>query len=181
MEFAILIAMSTIHNFKDQKTQKGTFLVSSPFISNRSFKNSVIVILEYNESIVSAIKVNHNKKCNEDTCSYRLHDGGPIDQKRIILLHSCDKRAENTTQLTSDILVTDLEETSNFYPEKYYAVSGYISWIYDDFLKEIKNSEWIPINASSDLIFDIPVVQRWHMAYNKSGIRPEFIQRSSFI
>ncbi len=168
-----------IHNFDSTKPKKGTFLAASPFISNHAFKKAVILILEYNESIVSGVKINHNKNNNEENYSYNIHDGGTTDQKRIMLLHSPEKQNSNTVKITDEIYVTDLEGITNFYPKKHYAVSGYVSWIYEDFMSDIKNSEWIPVTADSEIVFDTPIIQRWYSAYFKSGIRPEFIQREA--
>ncbi|WP_187440021.1 YqgE/AlgH family protein [Candidatus Cytomitobacter primus] len=169
--------MYSFPNFKNHKSQKGSFLAASPFITNKTLQNAVIVILECNESIVSAVKINQTKLKQEEYCSYPMYDGGLSDHKKILLLHSGDKKLANTNQLTEDIFVTDMDETTQFYPKKYYAVPGCMSWMYEDFMKEVKNSEWIPVMGSSKLVFDTPIIKRWHEAYRSCGIRPELIQR----
>ncbi|QEK38188.1 hypothetical protein FZC35_02290 [Candidatus Cytomitobacter indipagum] len=170
--------MYNFHNFRDHKMQKGEFLASSPFISNKLLYNTVIMILECNESIVSAIKINQHKLNRDEHYAYPICDEGKISgQKKMFFLHDEDERLKNSEKLAENIFVTSTEQKMQFYPKKYYAVHGCMNFIYSEFIEDIKNGEWVNVHGSSKLVFDTPVVKRWHDAYKTCGIRPEMIQR----
>ncbi|USO00480.1 MAG: YqgE/AlgH family protein [Alphaproteobacteria bacterium] len=174
--------MLNFYNFQHKQSYQGIFFASSPFINNRSFLNTVIFVTEDNQTLVYAIKINKLKFPREIKFSHKIHDGGLLERDKIVMIHDKSSIHPNSIQVSSksdDIFCLELNEETNFQTQRCFVVSGYNSWVYSDFMKEIKCGDWIPVGISSSLMFDIPLLTRWHEAYRLSGICPEFIQPGS--
>lgn len=137
------------------------------------------MILDCDESIVSAIKINQHELNRDEYYINNIYDNEKNTNHHgtTFLLHDGNAKLQNSEKITEDIYVLNTEAKLNLQNKRYYAVSGCFSFIYSEFIEDLKHGEWINVHGSSKLVFDTPVVTRWHEAYRSCGIVPEMIQK----
>ena len=101
--------------------------------------------------------------------------GGPVERGRGFVLHSTDYfREDNSYQVTSDVSLTatvDVLKAITFGPGPQNALFalGYCGWGPGQLEQELKDNGWLTTPHSEDLLFEIPLVERYDHALAEIG------------
>ena len=172
---------------------KNHFLIATKKMNDNRFEKTVIVILENDEdgawglvinklmgSIPLALLIDSSTSTSEEReALYKVHIpiywGGPVDTKKIFILHSTEYQNETTKSfgiisITADSkILIDIAENKG--PNKSLVVLGYSGWGSGQLEGEMEKDHWILSDIDLNIIFDEESNAKWNKAYKNSFIK----------
>jgi len=164
-------------------------LIAMPTLEDPNFSHSVTYICEDNDDGVMGITVNrpldlnlgdifdHMKiTCTDpDVRARPVFMGGPIDLERGFVLHAPHGGWESTLEVTERIGLTtsrDILEAlaDGAGPSRVTVALGYSGWSREQIDQEMAENSWLTADASEEILFDLPVEERWGTAADQLGI-----------
>lgn len=135
----------------------GTVLISKPFMEDKRFEKTIILIVERNnEGTIGFIinKVNLNpidlKIDNYPTLSINVKNGGPVSKDNLFFIHQHPNLIMNSQQITPSIFwggkLEDMIQKCQSGEISMNEVSfflGYTGWEKDQLEEEIREGSWI--------------------------------------
>jgi len=178
---------------KHYDSVKDFFLIATEKIRDSRFEKTVILMLEHDKKGALGVVINKpmgtislgplisqvedksiNKKQLYDV-KIPIYWGGPVDDHKILILHSKDYKNESTKEYnnlsTSDDLATLVEIAEKKGPKKSLIVLGLAAWNIGQLDGEIELERWTLSEIDEDLIFDMENKKKWLKAINNSFIR----------
>lgn len=175
----------------------GQFLVAMPGMVDPVFSKKVIYICLHNENGAMGLVI--NKIIPEFTfkdlaSQLKLLDlpekkdinilsGGPMDPTRGFVLHTPEYKSKGTLAIDSNYsfsfttgVIQDIAYNKG--PEKYLIILGYTGWGKGQLEQELKSNSWLPIPATTDILFDQPLDCKWAAALNSQGISPYLVSNT---
>lgn len=172
---------------------EGNFLVAMPDMADEHFSQSVIYVIGHSADGAMGIVINHPLKdlafadildeleLGDPDAIIRLPDrirdrmvmsGGPVERGRGFVLHTPDFKSDNTFPAANEICLTatlDVLRAMAFGPAPKSALLalGCSGWGPGQLEAELRNNGWLAVPFSRDLLFDIPVEQRYEAALAK--------------
>jgi len=165
------------------------FLIAMPGMDDPNFNRGVTLLCQHNDEGALGITVNRPSefvlrdllsqiglKCaHAGLADLPVFDGGPVHRERGFVLHSPDRRYESSMKVGEKIVITTsrdvLEDISSGRgPEQFLVALGYAGWGAGQLENEMRENAWLHVMADSELIFDLPVEQRWEGAVARLGI-----------
>ena len=178
---------------KHYDSVKDFFLIATEKIRDSRFEKTVILMLEHDKKGALGIVINKpmgtislgsliSKVEDESVNKKQLYDvkipiywGGPVDDHKILILHSKDYKNESTKEYnnlsTSDDLATLVEIAEKKGPKKSLIVLGLAAWNIGQLDGEIELERWTLSEIDENLIFDMENKKKWLKAINNSFIR----------
>tara|TARA_B100001123_G_C14919581_1_gene871195 strand:- start:82 stop:735 length:654 start_codon:yes stop_codon:yes gene_type:complete len=172
---------------------KDFFLIATENIRDSRFEKTVILMLEHDEKGAIGIVVNKpmgtislgsliSKVKDKSINKKKLYDfkipiywGGPVDDHKILILHSKDYKNESTKEYnnlsTSSDLKTLVQIAEKKGPNKSLVVLGLAAWNIGQLDGEIEMERWTLSESSMDLIFEMEDKKKWLKAIKNSFIR----------
>ena len=172
---------------------KDHFLIATEKIRDSRFEKTVILMLEHDKKGAIGIVINKplgtislgsliSKVDDQSINKKELYDvkipvywGGPVDDHKILILHSKDYKNESTNEYnnlsTSSDLKTLVKIVEKKGPKKSLVVLGLAAWNIGQLDGEIELERWTLSESSMDLIFEIEDNKKWLKAINNSFIR----------
>lgn len=172
----------------------GQCLVAMPGMMDERFNQSVIYVCAHTKE--GAMGLTINRPIKEITFSNLLIQlniepttlttqppilaGGPVDVIRGFVLHSPEYNSEATLPMGDYASLTVTTEvirdiSKGIGPKNFLITLGYAAWEPGQLEEEIKENSWLPVEASSDLIFTEEPHRKWHIALKKLGIDPAML------
>jgi len=178
---------------KHYDSVKDFLLIATEKIRDSRFEKTVILMLEHDKKGAIGIVLNKpmgtislgplisqvedksiNKKQLYDV-KIPIYWGGPVDDHKILILHSKDYKNESTKEYnnlsTSDDLATLVEIAEKKGPKKSLILLGLAAWNIGQLDGEIELERWTLSEIDEDLIFDMENKKKWLKAINNSFIR----------
>ena len=178
---------------KHDDSAKDFFLIATEKIRDSRFEKTVILMLEHDEKGALGIVINKplgkitlgslisqvddqsiNKKELYDI-KIPIYWGGPVDENKMLILHSNDYKNETTKKYnnlsTSSDLTTLVKIAEKKGPKKSLVILGLAAWNIGQLDGEIELERWTLSESSMDLIFEIEDNKKWLKAINNSFIR----------
>ena len=176
---------------------KGQFLVATPDIGDQRFSESVIYLVGHSEDGAMGLIVNQllpdmhfvdileemnlgprDKiiKLPQDIQKTEVLRGGPVEKTRGFVLHSADCFWQDASYLVDrDICLTattDALEAISFgpAPQNSLFALGCCGWSPGQLENEIKLNGWLTLESSTNLLFDIPIDQKYDQALSEIGV-----------
>lgn len=178
-------------------TLKGQFLVAMPDMLDPRFRDAVIYLVGHSDEGAMGLVVNHSLedmrfadileelKLGEKDEIIRLPDevknravlrGGPVQKSRGFVLHSSDYfKMGNSYEVDGDICLTatlDILKSIAFKdaPSEALFALGYCGWSPGQLEGELRGNGWLTVPFDRDLLFDLPIGQRYDAALGRLGI-----------
>jgi len=178
---------------KHYDSVKDFFLIATEKIKDSRFEKTVILMLEHDEKGALGIVINKplgkitlgsliSKIDDPSINKKKLYDieipifwGGPVDEHKILILHTNDYKNETTIKYnnlsTSSDLTTLVKIAEKKGPKKSLVILGLAAWNIGQLDGEIELERWTLSESSMDLIFEIENNIKWLKAINNSFIR----------
>ena len=178
---------------KHYESVKDLFLVATEEMNDPRFAKTVIIILRHDKngalglvinkklgkinlgSLISEIEdrsINKNELYNIEIPIYW---GGPVDKKKLLILHSNDYKNETTIKYnnlsTSSDLETLIKIAEKKGPKKSLVLLGLSAWNVEQLDGEIEKGGWTLSKMSMDIIFEEENDKKWLKALDNSFIR----------
>lgn len=168
---------------------KNHFLIAMPGLSDPFFFQSVTYLCEHNQEGAIGIVINQPlplcleevfKQMNIKTDSLLIAKqvvfaGGPVHKERGYILHRTGAHFQNTIEISNDISLTTSQDilqaiAEHKAPNQNLVALGYAHWEPNQLEKEMGENSWVFVKASNDILFHVPVEQRWKSAMSLAGI-----------
>ncbi|ODT69077.1 MAG: hypothetical protein ABS75_18070 [Pelagibacterium sp. SCN 63-23] len=166
---------------------EGQFLVAMPDMEDERFAESVILVVGHGSEGAMGLVVNHELAnmrfadildeldLGDPDAVIRLPDsirqravmrGGPVERGRGFVLHTGDYHSGNTYKVSEDIGLTatlDVLKAMAFGPAPRASLFalGCCGWSPGQLEDEISANGWLTAPFDSDLLFEVPVEQRY--------------------
>lgn len=166
------------------KPEKGSLLISEPFLPDPNFERTVVLLCEHNEDGSVGFVLNKPSILKFDEAveevsdfSPTLYVGGPVQQDTLHFIHRTPDDLEGSIQVTDEIfwggnyeqLITMIN-TKVIAPEDFKFFLGYSGWAPGQLEEELKQKSWIVINnPTAEEVFDIEPTILWKQVLNSLG------------
>jgi|TARA_B110001454_G_scaffold179951_1_gene173376 putative transcriptional regulator len=172
---------------------KDFFLVASKTNRDPRFKNTVIIMFDNEEEGSWGLIVNKplalvplgsliHKSRNTTSKQKELYNvkipvywGGPVNENKILILHSQEYKNETTKNFKNLSISSDykilFEIADKKGPKKSLIILGISSWGPGQLEGEMEIEEWVLSEINTDLIFEKDNSKKWLNAINSSFIR----------
>lgn len=164
-------------------------LIAMPALADGNFRQTVTYLCEHNEQGALGLIVNRPldltlgdllhqiglEPANAAIAAQPVHAGGPVQDNAVLILHRPLGRWDSTLAVTGDIGLTgsmDLLATiaRGSGPGDYLVCLGYAGWGAGQLEQELADNAWLTASAQSDLLFELPVAERWRAAAASIGV-----------
>ena len=172
---------------------KNNFLISTERMKDSKFKKSVIAMLEHDEDGAWGLVI--NKPMGSIPLAFLLDSsistsdereklyginilifwGGPVEVKKIFVLHSSEYQSESTKNYDGISISQDynilFDIAENKGPEKSLIILGYAGWGSGQLEGEMERDDWILSNFDRDIVFEKDSTKKWKEALKRSFIK----------
>ena len=172
---------------------KDHFLIATEKMKDNRFKKTVIVMLENDKDGAWGLVVNKpigllpialliDPSLNTSEEREELYKvnipvfwGGPVETKKIFILHSKEYQSDSTSNYGSISISQDynilFDIAENKGPEKSLVIFGYSGWGSGQLEGEMERDHWILSDIDLDITFDQESNTKWNKAYKNSFIK----------
>ncbi|MET3133706.1 putative transcriptional regulator [Oxalobacteraceae bacterium GrIS 1.11] len=170
------------------------FLIAMPAMEDPIFGGAVVYVCEHNENGVLGVVINKPTDMTMQVLFERIDlklsagldmpivnepimFGGPVQDDRGFVLHTPGARYSSSLTVTKDIAFTTsidvLEAVANGAGPRRLLVSiGYSGWSPGQLEDEIGRNGWLTVGADADILFDLPIEDRYVAAMKLLGVDP---------
>lgn len=176
----------------------GHFLISMPLLDGDIFEGSLVYIFDHNDDGAVGLIVNQpstvpfadllgdssilselDEAQERNISDTIVYFGGPVNSDKGFVLHSADKTYRSTIGNQS-LLMTSSKDVLLDYargqgPQKFMLALGYAGWAPGQLEQEIADNAWLTVEASADIIFNVPVAERYYRAIKLLGFDPNLL------
>ena len=171
---------------------KNYFLVATKKMRDPRFKNTVIIMLENSEKGATGLVINKplssiplssliyksrdatNKQKELYNVKIPVYWGGPVNENKILILHSKEYKNETTINFKNISISSDynilFEIADNKGPKKNLVIFGISSWGEGQLEGEMERDHWTLSEVNTDLIFETNNTKKWLIAIKNSFI-----------
>ncbi|MBM4279396.1 MAG: YqgE/AlgH family protein [Deltaproteobacteria bacterium] len=168
------------------------FLIAPPPLSDRNFDRS-LVLLAAHESDGGSLGFILNR-----VAPWRLHElledleiadrgvddrdvlmGGPVSRASGFVLyeHSAGSPAGDGLEITATLSVTPSRDVLELaargrLPGRFDLLLGYAGWAPHQLEGELRRGAWLHLPFDPELVFDVPVAERWDEVWARQGLDP---------
>ncbi|WP_300709212.1 YqgE/AlgH family protein [Limnohabitans sp.] len=179
---------------------KHHFLIAMPGLEDETFARSVIYMCEHSPRGAMGLIINKPADISmrhlfdkvdlplrrEDLMQNPVSHGGPVQTERGFVLHDpirMEKPQEDGGSIYASTLTVPggLEMTtsrdvlealsSGAGPRRVLVTLGYASWGEGQLESELAENTWLTVPASADVIFDVPMAERYDRALDLLGLK----------
>jgi putative transcriptional regulator len=177
---------------------KGQLLIAMPLLVDHNFYQTVSCICEYTSAGTMGIVINRvhpylmmkdifselNMKFISDVESTPIYIGGPVHVGEIFILHGPPFGWEGSLMVTPKLALSNTRDILESVamgrgPKSYIVALGCAGWGPGQLESEIKADAWLTSPIDKDIIFDMPIEERWEASLKKIGVDPALILNTS--
>ncbi|MDF1591333.1 MAG: YqgE/AlgH family protein [Desulfobacterales bacterium] len=177
---------------------KGQLLIAMPGMNDPNFLLTVTFICEHTQAGAVGIVVNRvhpsltgkeifgelNIGCSPEVSSRQIHIGGPVHVGEIFVLHGPPFNWQGCLVVSPFLAISNTIDILNALaagagPKSFLISLGCAGWGPGQLEYEIKANAWLTGAVSDEIIFDIPIENRWEVAVRKMGIDPNSLSQTA--
>lgn len=165
------------------------FLIAMPTLADRNFYRTVTFVCEHSSEGAMGIVINRTtdlqlgeildqleiSAADKSLITQPVYLGGPVQNNRGFVIHEPLGDWESTLPVTDtvgvstsrDILAAIAEHRG---PQRYLVALGYAGWGAGQLEREMVENSWLSSPANSEILFELPLEQRWNAAASLVGV-----------
>lgn len=170
---------------------KNHFLIAQEAENNSPFYRTVIYICEHNTDGAMGFVLNRSSSLFLDEIFTSLEItiagdqlagkpvllGGPCQETTGFILHKSQGEWSSSFEVGDEITVTTSQDilkamANNTAPEPYQMILGYSGWDANQLEHELEKGYWLTCPADADIVFNLPLAERYDAAIRLLGIDP---------
>lgn len=114
----------------------------------------------------------------------RVLCGGPVNPQMGFVLHRQRGDWNSTMPVAEGICVTSSRDILDAIalgegPDDYIVALGYAGWSAGQLEQEMAENVWLTCPADSELLFDVPLDERWQTGIKRLGVDPSFLSNDA--
>jgi putative transcriptional regulator len=183
--------MMSAHTFS---SLKGHFLMAMPGMADPNFQQSVTCISEHTLDGALGIVVNRvfdglsakhifdelEIESNAAAREISVHYGGPVHGNELFVLHGAPFEGDGILRINEGLALNNSRQVLEAIargsgPSQFLIALGCAGWGAGQLEWELKENAWLSMPCVSDIIFELPIEDRWESAINKLGIDPDLL------
>jgi putative transcriptional regulator len=165
-------------------------LIAMPGMVDSNFAGSVTLLCQHTEAGAIGITINRLSEFSLGEIFSQLHidctdealrslpvlEGGPVAPDRGFVLHSPQEGYESSMDVGREIMVTTSRDVladiaAGTGPDKFIVALGYAGWGGGQLEGEMLANAWLSVTADTDIVFDLPLPNRFDEALGRLGIK----------
>ncbi len=165
------------------------FLIAMPNMADPYFQRSLTYICEHNENGALGIVVNRPidltmeglfeqigiELSRGDLAEMPVYFGGPVQMDRGFVLHNPLGSWQSTMAMNESFGLTTSKDILQAVgegrgPERIMVTLGYAGWDAGQLEQELAQNAWLTVEASQDIIFEMPAEERYDAAMHRLGV-----------
>jgi putative transcriptional regulator len=165
------------------------FLIAMPNMADPHFAKSLTFVCEHNDQGALGVVVNRPTEMNlhalleqvsiepdsESFKSVAVHFGGPVQVDRGFVLHTPVGQWQSTLAVGGEIGLTTSKDILQAVargegPRQILVTLGYAGWAPGQLEHELAQNAWLTVQATAQVIFDLPAEERLPAAMSLLGI-----------
>jgi putative transcriptional regulator len=177
---------------------KGYFLMAMPALMDPNFHQSVTCITEHTEEGAVGIVVNrvHEgliakmifEELGMDTDgladSVAVHIGGPVHGNELFVLHGPPLEWGQSLIIGEELALSNSREilqaiAQGSGPASYIIALGCAGWAPGQLEWELNQNAWLVAPCNREILFRVPLEQRWERAIQQMGIDPQALTHTA--
>jgi len=170
----------------DARNLTGMFLIAVPSLKDPNFKKTVVLICDHTKDGAFGLVVNRLllnsfiplldgldiKECVTDIPVFY---GGPVKPEQGYIIYTSSKLYHPSIKINKKLILTTAKEilidiAAARGPKKFLFILGFAGWAPGQLEYELTTDSWLVAPAINQIIFDIPVDERWKAAAESIGI-----------
>lgn len=176
------------------------FLIAMPGIPDPIFGGSVVYMCEHNEFGALGIVINkpldaklydllekQNLVVSAEARSkvdVPVMFGGPVQGDRGFILHTTDSKFDASLNISDKIALTSSRDVleaiaENRGPRHSLVAIGYAGWDAGQLENEISRNSWLTVKADPEMVFNLPIEERYDAAIRILGFDPALLVTSN--
>ena len=175
-----------IFKYMDISNLAGRLLIATPGLEDPNFRHSVVLICEHSADgafgiILNRVLMNSFKPLlrafdlKDSSVDLPVYFGGPVRPEQGYVIYTPFDKKYKTTRIARNLALTASKEilhdiAKGTGPAKYLFALGFSGWAANQLEDEMMTDSWLVAPVSTDLIFDVPVGERWRRAATTIGI-----------
>ena len=178
----------------DSASLKGQFLMAMPSLQDPNFSMTVSIICEHNSQGAVGVVINrmHSYLSGKDIFqelkieyspeagSIPIYIGGPVHTGEIFLIHGPPFHWESCLMVSPNLGMSNTRDIVESiavgnHPQSYLLALGCAGWGPGQLEEEIRENAWLTHPITEDILFDIPVENRWEAAIQRLGFDPALL------
>jgi putative transcriptional regulator len=176
---------------------KGYFLIAMPGLMDINFQKTVTLISEHTAEGAVGIVINQTHAELQTKNIFQelgidfvdqaghipIHIGGPVHTNEIFILHGQPVEWGESLLITPELALSNtkiiLEAIAHRKgPDSYIISLGCAGWGPGQLEYEIKENVWLTAPYTRDIIFELPMENRWEESMKRIGIDPTLLSDS---
>ena len=181
-------------NIEAPSTLKGHFLMAMPALADPNFRRSVTCISEHTPEGAVGIVVNQihpqlngrmifeelGIPCGFHADDIAIHVGGPVHSSELFILHADPLEWESSLLIKEGLALSNSRDileaiAKGSGPAHALVILGCAGWGAGQLEWEMMQNAWLTLPCDSDVVFQIPVEQRWEYAIKQLGVDPDLL------
>jgi putative transcriptional regulator len=156
---------------------KGVFLVAGRDLRDPNFRETVVLIIGYDQTGGMGVIVNRRTEIElpkvfpevEELRAVKdkLFLGGPVGRDRVILLVRSSRQPEESARVVDDVFVTTSADTlrsvaaGDRREAEFHVYAGYAGWGPGQLDAEVARGDWLVTGGDARTVFDTPPAEIW--------------------
>lgn len=187
------------------KSLEGYFLISEVELMDPNFYRTVVLLVKHDEEGAFGLVVNRRSNVTlgelvdgfetSEARELPIHVGGPVQQEFLFALHSGfpdQLQSEHASTPTDGVVFEPVTESVVEYLKnewvtlpketrpKIHLFAGYSGWGAGQLEGELKESAWVILPASSDIVFYPNPAEGWRQALSRKGAFYKIVAETGF-
>jgi putative transcriptional regulator len=173
----------------EQTYLNGQFLIAMPDLRDPNFFHSVTYICVHNNDGAMGIVINRplDMELGEilehmqipvyatQIKHMPIYQGGPVEPERGFVLHRPSSQWDAMLTIDSEVAITTSRDILTSMakgdgPHESLIALGYAGWGAGQLERELAENAWLCGPADAEIMFRVPVEQRWHAAARQIGV-----------
>lgn len=165
------------------------FLIAMPGMDDPNFSRTVVYICEHSPAGAMGVVINRSADLSLSTlfhkidlrleiaplCDSPVLNGGPLHTERGFVLHAPTGTYSSTLSVTDTIGLTTSKDILEAVadgrgPQRLMVALGYAGWGAGQLEHELSQNGWLTVPANPELIFDLPLDERFDAALGLLGV-----------
>jgi putative transcriptional regulator len=164
----------------------GNFLIAVPGLNDPNFDHTVILVCEHTKEGAFGLVINkmlmnsiapllQSLGIEKKEIDFPVHYGGPVNPDQGYVIYSPSDRKYNSIIIAEDLAITASKDilydiAAGTVPEKFIFSLGFAGWAAQQLEEELMMGSWLVAPSDFQIIFNIPVSNRWKAAAKLIGV-----------
>lgn len=169
----------------------GLLLVATPGMDDPRFARAVVLLCQCNDDGAMGLVINRAAdyhvgdifrqmqiETSDSALALRVVQyGGPVQSDRGFVLHDGERDYDSTLRIGPDLAVSTSRDilqaiADGMGPRRFELLLGYAGWGPAQLEAELTENAWLTVAGDHELLFDVPLEQRWLVANARIGFDP---------